>query len=309
MSEPIFSVPDYYVGNFFPANTRPPTSWAMGATFIDQLRLMGSDGEGEKVFVLDTGIDTDHPEFDGKLIESRSFVPGESAEAVNGHGPHCASTAAGKSLTIGVANQAKVGSGKCLSNAGSGNSSWIQSAFDWALAAGATVISVSIGGPGFLEGMEPWFRKAEAMGVVVAVAAGNERQGGGLVRVRSSALVVAAHDRMFRIANFSNPGITPDSIAVAAPGVEIVGAWPGGGYNSISGTSMATPFVAGVCAAFNSARRKLGLPKWKTSDFAQAFSTRAVDAGTPGRDRDFGPGVIDGHLLKNLLIPNPPEVK
>jgi len=310
MSEPIFSLPPFEVGEFYATAEAVPTSWAMAATYIDQLRAVGGDGEGRVIAVLDTGIDTDHPEFAGKIVDARSFVPGEDVEdRASGHGTHTASTNAATSPTIGVANKAKLLIGKCLSNAGSGSSSWIQNAFDWALQSGATSISISIGGPGFLESMEPWFQRAEQMGVVVSVAVGNERQQGGVVRVKSSGLLVTAVDRTGRFANFTNPGINPETIGIAAPGVDIAGAWPGGGYNSISGSSMATPFSNSVCEAFNSARVKMGLPKFKTSDFKRAFATRAIDAGPPGLDRDYGPGLLSGYFLRNLLIPNPPEVK
>jgi subtilisin family serine protease len=261
------------------------------------------------IAVLDTGVNLSHPEFAGKIIEARSFVPGEGVEDGNGHGTHTASTNAGNTPTIGVAYKAKLLIGKVLSNAGSGAQSWIQDGFNWAVQSGATSISISIGGVGFLDGMEPLFQMAEQKGVVVNVAMGNERQRGGVVNTPSSALLVAAVDRLGKYASFSNPGLTADVVSIAAPGVDILGAWPGGGYNSISGTSMATPFSNSVCEAFNSARVKLGLPAFKTSDFKRAFSTRAIDAGTPGLDRDYGPGLLNGYFLRNLLIPNPPEVK
>jgi subtilisin family serine protease len=308
--ELIWGIPDdLMVGNFYPTLASAPTSWAMQATFIDELRAIGADGEGEVICVLDTGIDLDHPEFAGKIIEARSFVPGESVDDRNGHGAHCAGTAAGSSRAIGVGNRSKLLAGKVLSNGGSGTQDWIMNGFRWGLSAGATMFSISIGGPGFLEGMEPLFREAESRGIPVSVAAGNERSRGGVVRVNSTGIVVAAVDRMGRFAMFSNPGSTPNIIGIAAPGVEIVSAWPGGGYNSISGTSMATPFVAGTGACFNSARRKLGLPRWNSADFKRAFASRAIDAGPTGPDRDYGPGLIDGHFLRNLLVADPPEVK
>ncbi len=309
MSEPIFSLPDYYVGNYFSTLSAAPTSWAMSATFIDQLRLMGCDGEGEEVGIIDTGIDPNHREFAGKITEARSFVPGESVFDRNGHGTHVAGTAAGLSSQISFAPRAKLRVAKALSDSGSGGISGIRQAMQWMIDSKVGAVGLSIGGHGFLEGMEDLFALANSRGILVCVAAGNERQSGGVVRVNSSGLVVAAHDRLFRIAGFSNPGAVPAFIHSAAPGVDIVSAWTGGGYNSIAGTSMAQPATLGFCVAFNSGRVKLGLPRWNTSQFKAGFDTRSVDAGSPGRDRDFGPGVLDGHMFRNLLIPNPPEVK
>lgn len=308
MSEPVFSIPDYQVGNFYAALSNAPVSWAMGATFIDQMRLMGCDGEGEEVGIIDTGIDTDHQEFVGKIVDTRSFISGENVEDRNGHGSHVAGTTAGLSPQISFAPRAKLRVAKGLSNSGSGGISAIRAAMQWMIDSKVTGVNLSIGGQGFLEAMQDLFALANARGIVVCVAAGNGRGVGEVVRVNSAGLVVAAHDRLFRIANFSNPGVTAVNIHAAGPGVDIVSAWPGGGWNSISGTSMASPAVLGFCAAFNSGRVKLGLPRWNTDGFKTAFASRAVDYGQPGADRDFGPGVMDGHFFRSLLIPHPPAV-
>lgn len=307
MSDLIWGIPgDLLVGDYFATAEAAPGSWAMGFTFIDRLREAGGGGEGELVCVLDTGIDQNHPEFAGRIADARSFVPGESVRDENGHGTHVAGTVGGRSPGVGVAGKVRFLVGKVLSNGGSGSSSWIEAGFRWGLAAGATGFSVSIGGPGFLSGMEPLFAEANAKGCWVSVAMGNEASA---VNVRSSAVLVSAHDRAGRIANFSNFGSTPDVVGVAGPGVDIVSAWPGGGYRSISGTSMSTPFVAGTMSLFNSNRTKAGLKRWNSADFRRAFATRAVDAGAPGVDTRFGPGVLDGHFLRNLLVADPPEVR
>lgn len=278
-----------------------PTSWAMGFTLIDLLRQTGADGEGEVVCVLDTGVDPDHPEVAGRVIGARSFT-GEPVYDGNGHGTHCAGTVGGSSPTVGVATKTKFLVGKVLSNGGSGSSAAIAQGFRWGVERGATGFSISIGGPGFLEGMEPLFAEAAAKGLYVSVAMGNDSSAVG---VRSSAVLVSAHDRNGRIAGFSNFGRTPDVVGVSGPGVDIVSARPGGGYQSMSGTSMATPFVAGTMAALNSARTKAGLKRLGSAEFRTLFATRAVDAGTPGVDTRFGPGVIDGGALARSLIPLP----
>lgn len=309
MSQPIWGIPgDLIVGPTYGTLSAGPENWGMRACFVDLLRAVGGDGDGETVAILDTGIDLSHPEFAGRVQASMSFVPGEGIADRNGHGTHCAGTAAGATNTVGVATRPKILAGKCLSDGGSGSSDWIARAFRWALDSGATVVSMSIGGPGFLEGMESLFREANARGVIPVVAAGNERQQGGVVRVASSGIVVAAVDSAGRYAQFSNPASNGSILSIAAPGVNIVSARPGGGYQSMSGTSMATPFVSGVVAAVQSARVKAGLPKLTTAEFKTLFARRAVDAGTPGPDRDYGPGLIDGGLLALSLVSDP-EVK
>lgn len=291
-------------GPTFSTLAAAPTNWGMAACRVDDLRALG-DGEGEAIAVLDTGIEASHPEFAGRIVDARSFVPGESAADSNGHGTHVASTAAGGSRTVGVANRAKLLMGKCLSNSGSGQSDWIQSAFDWALGAGATCITISIGGPGFLEGMEPWFQRAAERGVLVTVAMGNERGQGGVVQIDSSAILVASVTSTGVYSPFSNPGATPEVIDSTAPGSDIIGAWPGGRYNSISGTSMATPFVGGTNALLQSARVKLGLPRLTTEQVKRLYRTRNLDAGTPGPDRDYGPGLLDCGAFARAFTPNP----
>jgi subtilisin family serine protease len=300
--------PDLVIGPTFGTRSAAPSNWGMGVCYVDRIRAAGGDGTGETVAILDTGIDLSHPEFAGRITASMSFVPGEGVSDGNGHGTHCAGTAAGATDTIGVSNRPKILAGKCLSNGGSGSSDWIANAFRWALQSGATVISMSIGGPGFLDGMESLFREANSRGVIPVVAAGNERQQGGVVRTASSGIVVAAVDSQGNYATFSNPASNGSILSIAAPGVNIVSARPGGGYQSMSGTSMATPFVAGVVAAVQSARVKAGLSKLTTAEFKAMFARRAIDAGQPGPDRDYGPGLIDCNLFALSLVNNP-EVK
>lgn len=307
MTDPIFHIPpDLVVGDSFGALSSAPTNWGMAATHIDRLREAGGDGQDEVIAVLDTGADPTHPELVGRWhADPWSDVPGESAQDRNLHGPHCMGTACGNSRSIGVAFLAKRMSGKCLSNSGQGQQSWIMASARKSIDRGATVASISIGGPGFLEAMEPVFQEMNAKGIIPVVAAGNERQQGGVVRFASSALVVAAVDINGRFASFSNPAATNSILSCAAPGVNITSARTGGGYVVMSGTSMATPFVAGVVACVQSARVKMGLPRLTTADFKKLFGSQNVDAGRPGADTDFGPGLLDGELLRLSLTPMP----
>lgn len=304
MTEPIYHIPpDLTIGDTFGTLEAAPTNWGMRATHIDRFRKVA--GEGRIIAILDTGVDPSHPEFaGGKIIEARSFVPGESEIDRNGHGPHCGSTAAGNSPTVGVAHKAKLIFGKVLSNSGSGQSSWIEAGFRWAMSMGAHCISMSIGGPGFLRGMEPLFREAVSRGIIPSVAAGNERPQGGIAD-DCTALVWGAVDINGRFATFSNPGRQATTLVGAAPGVNIVGARTGGGYVTMSGTSMATPFGSGTVELVQSERIGAGLPPLTFEQMRRLFASRNVDAGQPGADRDYGAGLIDGELLRLSLVPMP----
>ncbi len=306
MSEPIYGIPSpIEYGPEFVTLQAAPENWGMVACHVPTLRMAGGDGSGEVIAILDTGIDEGHPEFAGRIKGVKSFVPGEPVADRNGHGTHCAGSAGGESTGIGVSNKPGILAGKCLSNGGSGSNTWIRNAFTWAVQNGATVISMSIGGQGFLEGMEDLFTMANAKGIIPVVAAGNERREGGVVRFPSSGIVVAAVDSAGKYAQFSNPGSSGVMLSTTAPGVQIVSARSGGGYQLMSGTSMATPFVAGCVAAVQSARVKKGLQRLTTSQFKELFTTRNVDAGIPGPDKDYGPGLIDCHLLALTLTPSP----
>lgn len=306
MSEPIWGIPpDLVVGPWFSALSAAPENWGMRATDIDALRAAGGDGENEVVAILDTGADPDHPELVGRWhADPWSDVPGEDPQDRNGHGPHCMGTACGNSPSVGVAFKAGRMSGKCLSNAGSGANTWIMASWRKAMDRGATVISASIGGPGFLRGMEPLIQEANARGIIPVLAAGNDRGRGGIAD-DCSGLVVGAVDPSGGFATFSNPGRQAATLAAAAPGVNIVSVRTGGGYVTMSGTSMATPFVAGVVACVQSARVKLGLPRLTTAQFRTLFNTRNLDAGSPGPDRDFGPGLVSGTALRRSLTQLP----
>jgi subtilisin family serine protease len=289
-----------------------PGNWGIEACKIADLRAVGGDGEGEVVAVLDTGATVDHPEFVGRWHATpMSFVPGESYQDGHGHGTHCLGSAAGSTPGIGVANRAKLLAGKCLSNQGSGLDSWIYNSVKWAWESGATVISLSIGGGGYSAQMDSLFKQVTASGCVIVAASGNERQQGGQTTYPGryeSALAVAAVDSNGKFASFSNPGQTVETLAIAAPGVGIWSAMPGGGYQQMSGTSMATPFVAGVIAAYQSARVKAGLPRMPGANIRTVFRGYAIDAGATGIDRDYGSGLISGAALARTLV-QVPEVK
>ena len=120
-------------------------TWGLQATGV-----IASDytGAGIKVAVLDTGMDLEHPDFEGRAITSRSFVSGQAVQDGNGHGTHCIGTACGPADVVpryGIASQAEIFAGKVLSNAGSGSDAQILAGINWAVANGCPVISMSLG--------------------------------------------------------------------------------------------------------------------------------------------------------------------
>lgn len=229
----------------------------------------GYDGKGSKVAVLDTGIDATHPDVKDRILETRSFVPGEEVVDRNGHGTHVASTIAGsgaasEGVNKGVAPGAGLIVGKVLSDEGSGADSGIIEAMEWAKAEGADVVSMSLGSSIPDDGSDPMSQAVDALsaegGPLFVIAAGNAYGAGTIGSPGSAqkALTIAAVDKQDNRADFSSMGplvrsygLKPD---LSAPGVDINAAAsqsvPGieGMYQSMSGTSMATPHVAGAAA-------------------------------------------------------------
>ncbi|NEB00884.1 S8 family peptidase [Streptomyces sp. SID13726] len=241
-----------------------PTAWAAGF-----------DGTGTKVAVLDTGVDTSHPDLADKVTAAQDFSGTGSTTDKFGHGTHVASTVAGSGAKSGgkykgVAPGAKLLNGKVLDDWGDGTDSGIIAGMEWAVAQGADVVNLSLGGPD-LPGIDPLEetvnRLSAESGALFVIAAGNSGDGErtlGSPGTAASALTVGAVDKSDVLADFSSrgprvgdSGVKPD---LTAPGVAITAASAAGsvlsqyypsdipGYLTIDGTSMATPHVAGAAA-------------------------------------------------------------
>ncbi|WP_406384825.1 S8 family serine peptidase [Streptomyces sp. NBC_01618] len=259
----------------------------------------GYDGKGSKVAVLDSGVDATHPDVKDRILESRSFVPGEEVVDKHGHGTHVASTIAGsgaasEGINKGVAPGAGLINGKVLGDSGYGEDSGIIEAMEWAKAEGADVVSMSLGSSIPDDGSDPMSQAVDALsadgGPLFVIAAGNAYGAGTIGSPGSAekALTVAAVDRKDNRAAFSSMGplvrsygLKPD---LSAPGVDINAAAsqavPGvsGMYRSMSGTSMATPHVAGAAAIL-----KQRHPDWSGQRIKDALmsSSKKLDAYTP----------------------------
>lgn len=213
----------------------------------------GTTSASGTAWVIDTGIDLDHPDLNVDVARSRNFVSRESSpEDLNGHGTHVAGTIAAINNSIGVvgvAPGAKVAAVRVLNRRGSGSYADIIAGVDYVGSVGKAgdVANMSLGG-GASDALDTAVKNAAAKGVVFALAAGNESTS---ATTKSPArangpnvYTVSAVNKDDVWASFSNYGNPP--IDWAAPGVSILSTWLNGGYNTISGTSMATPHVAGL---------------------------------------------------------------
>ncbi len=217
-----------------------PAAWASG------------EGAGVKVAVVDTGIDCTHPDLECDFSAGTDIVdPGSQPMDDNEHGTHVAGTIAGRGLgggVLGVAPKATLMPVKVLDKDGAGSLSDIVKGIDWAADHGANVINMSLGGPSGSTALERAVKYALSKGVVVVAAAGNSGPDPDTVGYPAGypgVIAVAASDSSDGVADFSSRGA---AVAFIAPGVDITSTVPGGGYAKLSGTSMASPHVAGLAA-------------------------------------------------------------
>ena len=206
-------------------------------------------GSGVRAYVIDTGIVTGHADFGGRAQNVYDAFGGNGQDC-NGHGTHVAGTIGG--ATYGIAKSSALRGVRVLDCGGSGSTSGIIAGVDWVRAnhIKPAVANMSLGG-GYSSALNTATNNLSGAGVHVSVAAGNENQNACNVSPASASAptVVAASDKTDTRATFSNFG---SCVEVYAPGVAVTSTWLNGGTNTISGTSMASPHVAGVAALYKS---------------------------------------------------------
>jgi serine protease len=248
---------------------------------------------GVTVAVVDQGIKYDHPDLDGNMDGSVSnsgydFVdddgdPYPDSMADEYHGTHVGGIAAaeidnGEGVT-GIGNSSVL-SGRALSEEGSGSTADIADAVTWAADQGADVVNLSLGGGGYTDTMKNAVSYATDNGALVVAAAGNDGSGSvSYPAAYSECLAVSALDPDETLANYSNYG---SDIELAAPGTNVLSTWTDDAYDSISGTSMATPVVAGVAG--------LALAQWDltNAELRDHLKATAVDVGLSSDQQGSG---------------------
>lgn len=271
----------------------------------------GFDGSGVRVAVLDTGYDPTHPDLAGRVAGAADFTGEESAVDAHGHGTHVAATVAGiggtQAKRRGVAPGATLLVGRVLDGTGSGDLSWLIAGMEWAVGQGANVVNLSLGaGPS--DGTDPVSEAVNSLtrssGTLFVIAAGNSGPGPETVEApgaATDALTVGAVSKSDTWAPFSSRGPRIGDGAVkpelTAPGVGIIAARAAGTsqgelvdakYTSLSGTSMATPHVAGAAAILAQQH-----PNWRAAELKAALvgSSRPVDPAAPANA--MGAGRVD----------------
>ena len=276
----------------------------------------GLTGKGVTVAVLDTGVDLSHPDLAQRVSVTKSFIDGEDIADRNGHGTHVTSTVGGSGAAStgqekGVAPDATLAVGKVLSDQGSGSESQIIAGMEWAARdVHAKVVSMSLGSTEPSDGTDPMAQAVNSLssetGALFVIAAGNTGTPSsiGSPGAADSALTVGAVDANDQAAYFTSAGprhgdnaLKPD---LSAPGVDILAARSqlvdgSGYYTSMSGTSMATPHVAGVAALLAQEH-----PDWTGAEIKDALmsTSKQLDASVYelGAGRVNVPDAVDARI-------------
>jgi subtilisin family serine protease len=254
-----------------------------------------NQGEGVKVAVVDTGSDSEHPDLKGRVAGGFNAVDKEKSWADDhGHGTHVSGIIAaeldGKGV-VGVAPKARIYGVKVLTKEGSGSSWGIISGIDWCVENKMQVINMSLGSPRSSPFIERAVRKAIEAGVTVVAAAGNDSGSVNFPAAYDGVIAVSALDQDDTIAKFSSRG---PQVAFIAPGVKVPSTVPyfhsPDGYKAYSGTSMASPHVAGLAV--------LAVARGAQGPEAVRSALTSAAQKLPGlSDTEQGAGVIDATKL------------
>lgn len=294
---------------------------------------MGFTGSGIRVAVVDTGVDGQHPDLVGRVVEEKDFT-GEGAGDGNGHGTHVAGIVAGSGAASdgkyrGVAPDALILSARVLGSGGSGQQSWVMAGIEWAVGRGVKVINMSLGGPpepgDGTDALSAQVDAAVRAGVVCCVAAGNSGRAGnstvGSPGAAREAITVGATvgdpaHGWDEITDFSSRGPTADGRVkpdVCLPGFNIISARGRGtslgrpvdeNYTSASGTSMATPHAAGAVALLFQAEPGL-TPAQVKDRVMRAAQDMGQEPNWQGRGREDVLALVRGQTAEPLPSQQP----
>lgn len=252
-----------------------------------------------KIAIIDTGIDLSHPDLKDNVKGGINTIRlDKSANDDNGHGTHVAGIIGATNNDIGVVGvgpQIDLYAVKALNRNGSGWLSDIIEGIDWAIANGMQVINMSLGSNSDSQSFHDAIIRANLAGIVQVAAAGNDGAAVDYPAAYPEVIAVSATDSSNTVASWSSRGPEVD---LAAPGVSIFSTYKGQSYRTLSGTSMASPHVAGTAALV------LSMPavcdtdlngSCSPSEVQQRLQTTATDLGLLGPDQQYGYGLVQAY--------------
>jgi subtilisin family serine protease len=236
-----------------------PLPWGIGRIKADDAWPTAT-GNGVKVAVIDTGIDQDHPDLDANIASCVNFTSCTwrewwytrcTCEDGSGHGTHVAGIIAGENNdfgVVGVAPDARIYALKALDSSGSGYLSDVIEALDWAISNHVNLVNMSLATSSDVASFQDAVQRVNGAGIIQVAAGGNSGPGENTVTYPAKypqVIAVSAIDENNNVPSWSSRG---PEIDLTAPGVSIYSTYKGGGYGTMSGTSMASPHVAGTVA-------------------------------------------------------------
>lgn len=297
MTQPVYRIPPYRFEGAPLANfaIRDKIDWGLLTQGIPD-HWKETQGKGILVGIIDTGearhVDLPEAAFSVNMSTSRA------RKDKQGHATHVAGTVGARANdkgVVGVAPKCDLGYVKGLGDDGSGYANALAGAVDRCVKEGCHIINCSWGG-GFSRVIDDAVKRAESEGVLVIVAAGNDGYNGANTvnhpASSPSTIAIASYNRQGRISEWSSGGKEVD---VAFPGEAILSTWLDNQYNTISGTSMATPFAVGVAALAMAAYRDREdwEPSIRVSKVREIIKATAQDKGPSGKDDRWGWGVVE----------------
>lgn len=265
--------------------------WNLPLIKADKAWQLTTGDPGVVIAVVDTGVDLNHPDLQGKLVAGRNILAGnDQPQDDNGHGTHCAGIIAARTNNLegiaGVDWNSKIMPVKAMAADGTGSVADIADGVVWAADHGANVINLSLGDTNDSDYLHEAIRYAYNKGCVITAAMGNDGVGiPSYPAAYSEVIAVAANDENNETASFSNFG---DHCSVSAPGVAIPSTYPAKRYVTLSGTSMASPHVAGVAGLVKSINNNL-----QPAEVRKILESTADDLGPEGKDAYYGNGEIN----------------
>lgn len=287
------------------SSPQSPQSLPWGIDRVDAEKIFSfNSGTSAKLGIIDTGIDLFHPDLQANIKGGVNTInPLKNANDDNGHGTHVAGTAAAINNSIGVVGvgpEINLYAIKVLNRNGSGFLSDVIEGIQWAIANDMDVVNMSLGTSSNIQSFHDAVVAAKNAGIVVVAAAGNSGRTGGTVSYPAAypeAMAVSATDSSDNLASFSSRGPEVD---IAAPGVSVYSTYKGSSYATFSGTSMASPHVAGAAALV--IKTPIGIYDsnlnglWDPAEVKSKLEATATDLGVGGRDNLFGAGLLNAFL-------------
>jgi len=284
-------LPEYHIGEVYPdrfeALAEHLSNWALRSFEIKKLHQY-TKGKGVKVLVCDTGCSHRdiHP------VKVKDFTGKNNPKDSNGHGTWVAGVIGANGKFLGIAPECELYVAKVLGDDGVGSYKWLCDALVWGLEEDVDIVNLSLGGDYESTLIKTICDEYDRKGKIIFCAAGNENDRLDFPAKLESTIAVGAVNKMWQRAYFSDYG---PRLIVMAPGVELLGPYLNDGYCQLSGTSMATPIVAGITVLKKSLEPDLNKEKC-----IKYFKKTCKDIAKPGWDEKTGYGIIQPDKFLNI---------